>query len=101
MTENYDRQIEILIPYPQPGFYGDVLEDTVELCECFKNYSARIVVPDISAINAVLDELYDIVKNSAYTVSEFVNAKPDRISFVNGSYIDIESANNKKGDSNG
>ena len=37
-----------------------------------------------------LNRLYDLVKDSDNTVDEVVSYKPNRISFKNGSYIQIE-----------
>lgn len=99
--EIFGYDVDRIIDITKPGFYGEDLEDAVESCECLEDYSVGILVPDASDIRSVLDELYDLVKDSAYTVSEFVSAKPNRISFITGSYIDVKNVNNKRGEANG
>lgn len=89
------------IDITKPGEYGFELEEAVRLCETAKDFSVRIVVPDKCDIKSVLDDLYDFVKDSVKTVSEFVSAKQNRISFVTGSYIDVESLNSKGVDADG
>lgn len=97
----FGYDVDRLIDITKPGCYGEILEDAVEACECLEDHSVGILVPDVSDIKSVLDELYDLVKNSAYTVSEFVSAKPNRISFTTGSHIDVISVNNKGGEIDG
>ena len=67
------------------------LTDAVRLCETVNRIICKVIVLNKEDINSVLDCLYDLVKDSDYTVSEFVSAKPNRISFITGSYIYVEN----------
>jgi len=85
----------MLIDMTTHGDHISHLTDAVRLCETAKNSLVIIIAQDKEGINSVLNILYDLVKNSSYTVSEFVRAKQYQISFINGSHIDVETANYK------
>lgn len=95
MNNKYDALVDIQKTEPEKR--AEMADRAVTVCESIKDYHACIIVPDRHFAQFVLNDLYESVKDSEYTASEFVSAKKDRISFVNGSYIDIKITNNKEG----
>jgi len=81
----------IIIDMTSPGYYREDIIEAIETCETKNNCSATVVVNHDCDAKSVLDYIYEIVKNSQYTVTEPVSYKQNRISFITGSYLQIET----------
>lgn len=80
----------VIIDLMNNDYWEREIADAVKACESEKNYSATILVPHGFDVKKLLDSLYYLVENSVYTVSDIVSYKRNRVSFITGSYIQIE-----------
>lgn len=77
-----------MVEEKQSNISDEVLYAVVlKASEVTPNLSVIIVLPEEREITLLLNRIYELVKDSEYTVTKVESYEKNRISFKNGSYI--------------